>query len=110
MSDPTFAAENLGVTANELNFAAKKLSYCAKMLNDQSDQSTIPSVPETRSILLGRIQDALGDGKVSSDLRSFCELCQEANLEPLESMSENELITLSDNCVMAIKQCEYFNV
>lgn len=63
-----------------------------------------------RSSILKEIQDVLGDEKISSEMRAFCELCEEVNLEPLAAMSKDELVTLSGNCKKAIAQCRYYNV
>src|SRR5207248_8885634 len=87
-------------TARQLSFAAEQSSFSAKMMGDQIIRSDRPT-------LLGRIQNTLGDEKVSSEMRAFCELCEEANLEPLVTMSNSELISLSDNCKKGIAQCEY---
>ena len=62
-----------------------------------------------RSSILKEIQDVLGDEKISSEMRAFCELCEEVNLEPLAAMSKDELVTLSGNCKKAIAQCRYYN-
>jgi len=63
-----------------------------------------------RLSILKKIQDVLGNEKVSIEMRTFCELCEEVNLGPLAAISKDELITLSGNCKKAIVQCRYYNV
>ena len=94
-ADQAFAAKKVIV-------AAEQLTLAAKMMDDQSTPG-----PITRSALLRRIQDRLGDGKVSSEMRAFCELCEKEYLEPLETKSKDELLTLSDNSKKAIGQSQY---
>ena len=60
----------------------------------------------SRQYLLERIQEVLGDDKVSREMRALCELCEEENLQPLMAMSKEELVTLSGVCRNAIGQCE----
>ena len=91
--------------ADMLVLAAKQLTSAAKMM---TDQISMTPEPKTRSTLLRRIQNKLSnDGKVSSEMRAFCELCEEANLEPLTAMSKDELISLSGGCREAIAQCKH---
>jgi hypothetical protein len=83
----------------QLNIATTNFNFSANMLS---------SVTNNRSNLLRMIQNTLGDGKVSREMRAFCELCEEANLNPLAAMSKDELLALSDNCKKAIWQCEHY--
>ena len=80
-----------------------------RLNTDQSDLSGRSDMI-LRSSILKQIQDVLGDEKVSSEMRAFCELCEMVNLEPLAAMSKDELLVISRNCKKAIGQCRYYNI
>jgi hypothetical protein len=61
-----------------------------------------------RLALLGQIQNVLGDALVTSEMRAFCELCKEANLDALVAMSKDELLALSDMCKKGVAQCKQY--
>jgi hypothetical protein len=79
------------------------------MLPDPDDThlSAMPAAT-TRLTLLKAIQSVMGDEKVSREMRVFCELCELQYLAPLQSMTKDQLLTLSDNCEKAIAQCECY--
>jgi hypothetical protein len=83
----------------QLNFVTINFNFSANMLS---------GVTNNRSNLLRMIQNTLDDEKVSREMRAFCELCEEANLNLLAAMSKGELLALSDNCKKAIGQCEHY--
>ena len=59
-----------------------------------------------RPNLLERIQSVLGDDGISSEMRSFFELCEVENLQKFAEMSKDELLFFSGNCQKAIGECK----
>jgi hypothetical protein len=63
---------------------------------------------QSRSSQLNELQTILGDERVTSEMRAFCELCDIENLEKLANMSKEDLIDLSNICKEAVRQCEQY--
>ena len=92
------------------NFSSQSEDSDTTIILPDPDVTHLSAMPATitRSTLLEAIQSVMGDEKVSSEMRAFCELCELQYLAPLQSMTKDQLLTLSDNCEKAIAQCECY--
>jgi len=80
------------------NIAITPLIYCV-----YNPEFTMASA-QSRSSQLSRLQARLDGELVTSEMRTFCELCDIEYLEQLANMSKGDLITLSNNCKDAVLQ------